>query len=497
MSADFSPAVERVHELAQRYARQDGQERIRIRDWLRSLFDDEDGKPALIAGRLGTDPADILKALMSEEFVELELIPEVGPLWTATRERSLAIRQDALLTTDSLLLAILELDPALAATYADLGLAPEAVRRILLPQIDESPGAEMVDPTFTVREADQNFEALRIIDANANRAREALRLIDDYGRFVRNDPALTEQVKKLRHAFTAALAPLTDRLLAARDVTGDVGTTIGVSTEYQRNSPLDVVRVNVKRLQEALRSVEEYGKILDPDLAHTIEQIRYRSYQLERMILSGAAARARLATTRLYVLLTGSQCEASLDWTIAEAAAGGADIFQLREKDLTDRELLDRAERVRRWTAQAETLFIMNDRPDLARLVGADGVHLGQDDLPVAAARRILGPDAIIGVSTHNLDQVNQALIDGADYIGVGPTFPSKTKSFERFAGLEFVTAVRATTTLPAFVLGGIDLSTIDAAVAAGAERIAVSAAIAKSDDPQAVARALRFRLPS
>src|SRR5262249_37597577 len=139
------------------------------------------------------------------------------------------------------------------------------------------------------------------------------------------------------------------------------------------------------------------------------------------------------------------------------AAAGGADVIQLREKTLADRELVERARNVRRWTRKAGVLFVVNDRPDVARLVEADGVHLGQDDMPVKDARRILGADALIGVSTHSIEQVRQAVLDGANYIGVGPTFPSATKVFEEFPGLDFVRAVLAETTLPAFAIGGIN----------------------------------------
>ena len=169
-------------------------------------------------------------------------------------------------------------------------------------------------------------------------------------------------------------------------------------------------------------------------------------------------------------------------------------VFQLREKSLPDRELLERARNVRRWTRQAGALFIVNDRPDIARLAEADGVHLGQDDLPVEAARRILGPDALIGVSTHSLEQVRRAVLDGADYLGVGPTFPSRTKAFDHFPGLDFVRSAAAETSLPAFALGGINLANVGQAVAAGATRVAVGAAVAPADDPAAVAGRLRRR---
>src|SRR5581483_9640057 len=111
------------------------------------------------------------------------------------------------------------------------------------------------------------------------------------------------------------------------------------------------------------------------------------------------------AHARLYVLVTGARCEASIEGTILESAAGGVDVVQLREKDLTDRALLERARDVRRWTRQAGILFVMNDRPDIARLAEADGVHVGQEELPVKEARRMMGPDARIGVSTHSIEQ--------------------------------------------------------------------------------------------
>jgi thiamine-phosphate pyrophosphorylase len=317
-------------------------------------------------------------------------------------------------------------------------------------------------------------------------------VLDDYCRFVRDDRILTEEVKTLRHELAEAATELpAGVLLAARDTVGDVGTGITTAREYVRQSPADVAAVNLKRLQEALRSVEEFGKVFGSRFARRAEAVRYRAYTLERALQLGGAARARLADARLYVLLTASQCAAALDWTIAEAAAGGAGVFQLREKNLADRELLARARDVRRWTRQAGTLLIINDRPDIARLCEADGVHLGQEDLPVAAARHLLGPDALIGVSTHTLEQVHRAVLDGADYLGVGPVFPSRTKEFAHFPGPEFVRQAADATSLPMFALGGIDATTIGRTVEAGARRVAVGAAVACADDPQAAARQL------
>jgi thiamine-phosphate pyrophosphorylase len=157
--------------------------------------------------------------------------------------------------------------------------------------------------------------------------------------------------------------------------------------------------------------------------------------------------------------------------------------------------LLARARDVREVTRSTGTLFIVNDRPDIARLADADGVHLGQDDLPIHEARRIVGPDALIGVSTHNVDQVRRAVLEGANYLGIGPTFPSQTKSFDAFAGLEFVKQALAETSLPAFALGGIHPGNVEQIRASGARRIAVSLAICAAADPRQVARQLRHAL--
>jgi thiamine-phosphate pyrophosphorylase len=332
----------------------------------------------------------------------------------------------------------------------------------------------------------------RVLDAAFNRAREALRVLDDYCRFVLDDAVLTREVKSTRHELAELFDRLPSRLLlCSRDTLADVGTEIGTAREQRRDSTAEVAQVNLKRLQEALRTLEEFGKVIDSEVSAAVEQLRYRTYTLEKALGIGVAARARLADARLYVLLTGSQCSAALDWTIREAAAGGAQIFQLREKELGDRQLLERARNVRRWTREVGALFIVNDRPDIARLVEADGVHLGQGDMPVAEARRILGPDALIGVSTHDLDQLRQAILDGASYIGVGPAFPSRTKDFERLAGLDFVRDALRETSLPSFVIGGVNDQTIGALVALGATRVAVSAAIAEAPEPRFAAQAL------
>jgi thiamine-phosphate pyrophosphorylase len=495
MLPELTPAVAHALQLAQRWAVGVGAAEVLPFDLLRALLAEEEGRALSLAVAAGLD-AEAYRAVQSmpqfppsEPLTELPLHPRARSAFFAARELAHEVSGDSLIASESLLLALFRVEESLAAEMASYGLNLNELEANLLssrqPALDMEETLALVDTTETIATA-------RILDACANRAREALRVLEDYCRFVLDDAFLTRTLKEARHELASALSELSPKLLlAARETQYDVGTELSTPSELRRESPRDVAQTNAKRLQEALRSLEEYGKIHSPLLGQALERLRYRAYTLERALVAGLAARQRLHDTRLYVLLTGSQCAATLDWVIAEAAAGGASIMQLREKDKSDRELIERAREVRQWTRQAGVLFIVNDRADIARLVEADGVHLGQDDLPVKEARRILGPDALIGVSTHNLEQLHQAILDGADYVGVGPAFVSTTKSFADLAGLDFVRQAMAETTLPAFVIGGINPQTVDAAVAAGARRVAVSAAIAAADEPRLTAATL------
>lgn len=500
MLPEMTPAVARAVELAQRCAQGLGAAEVLPFDLLRALLAEEEGRAAALAEAAGLDAvafrADrpLPDPMPTASATAIPLHPRTRSALFTARELAYEISGGGLIAGESLLLALFRSEETLAAEMASFGLRVADLESNLLAQ--RQPPPQMED-ALHLDESAERMDAVRILDVGINRVREALRVLEDYCRFALDDAFLTRTLKEWRHEFTAALAALPPSLLAAvRDTQHDVGVEVSTAAERRRHSLCDVVQANVKRLQEALRSLEEYGKIHSPHLGHALEQLRYRAYTLERALLLGIASRQRLQGVRLYVLLSGTQCAASLDWIISECAAGGAGIVQLREKDKSDRELLARARQLRQWTRQAGVLFLVNDRADIARLAEADGVHLGQDDLPIKEARRILGPDALIGVSTHNLDQLHQAILEGADYVGVGPTFASTTKQFPDFAGLEYIRQAMAETTLPAFAIGGINLDTIDAAVAAGARRVAVSAAIATAEDPRLVAATLLAALP-
>lgn len=205
--------------------------------------------------------------------------------------------------------------------------------------------------------------------------------------------------------------------------------------------------------------------------------------------------RQRLQRARLYVLVDAQQPIARWETLLRDLVDAGVDVIQLRDKSLCDRELLERGRCLRKLTRASETIFVMNDRADLAVLVEADGVHVGQDELPPREVRKIVGVDMLIGVSTHSLDQARHAVGDGADYIGVGPVFPSQTKDFDGFPGLDLLRRVSREIDLPAYAIGGIDQENLPRVLETGMSRVAVRRAISVAHNPREVVRAMKRRL--
>jgi thiamine-phosphate pyrophosphorylase len=499
MRFEHSPALTFAIHRAVGYARRAGADAVAPLHLLLGLLADDEGQPATMLAAAGVARQRLGEGLGLIEGAPpdtdaLPLDTDCRAAMSRARELAMLYAAEGTLSTDQVLLALVEQCGALRGQLSQLGL--DANR--LLARVEPLGAPLVLDEPLDLRPPIEEVNAARVLDAAANRAREALRVLEDHGRFVLNDKLLTERLKQVRHSLAAALEHLpAGLLLAARDTPHDVGSDVSTERERQRASLAAVVQANAKRLQEALRSLEEFGKLFSDAFGQAIERLRYDSYTLERALLLGRDARARLADCRLCVLVTESLCRASLVGTVREACEGGAQLIQLREKGLDDRRLLALAREVRRIARSAGALFIVNDRPDVALLSEADGVHLGQDDMPIHEARRIVGPAALIGVSTHDLEQVRQAVLEGASYIGVGPIFPSKTKDFTQHPGLDFVRQARAETSLPAFALGGITSHNLGQVLAAGARRIAVSHAVCAADDPRQAAFLLDLPLRS
>ena len=330
----------------------------------------------------------------------------------------------------------------------------------------------------------------RIIDANLNRATEALRVIEEIARFYLDNEILCTQLKYFRHELAGVIDLNYAALLKSRDTEGDVGTEVVNNTE--KRDILDIFKANFKRLQQSLRVLAEYAQAEGIDIS-VFEKTRYESYTLEKNMfeeLSKKLKLKRLEDKKLY-LVTDRKSFSSVDEFLDAVAAslkGGVQIVQLREKTATAKELVELGRKVKELCALYDALFIINDRVDVAHIVGADGVHLGQDDIDIDSARHMLGKDSIIGISTHAPEQAEKAVESGADYIGVGPVFETPTKPGRKSVGLEYIEWASKNVNIPWFAIGGIDSENISEVLKAGASRVAVVRAIINAENPEASA---------
>jgi len=333
-------------------------------------------------------------------------------------------------------------------------------------------------------------EIYRILDANFNRTRESLRAIEDCGRFVLNDPAITAMAKTFRSDVRQVLEHLlTNDMVSARNPGGDIGTVLTSPTENVRDGIGDIASAACKRLTEALRTLEEYSKMICPGQTSTLERMRYNAYTLEQMVVSRLLVADRFRKIRLYTLVSAKLCQSHCLVDVArQTIAGGAEAIQLREKDTPDDIFLAMAAELRELADETSRLLIINDRVDIAAIVGADGVHLGQNDLPINEARRILRPGSIIGRSTHSARQAREAINEGADYIAIGPMYESRTKDHE-VVGPEVLSEVieaMKDSNIPVVAIGGIDEKNVVELIERGVNCVAVCSAINCADDPKA-----------
>lgn len=328
----------------------------------------------------------------------------------------------------------------------------------------------------------------RIIDVNINRASEAARILEEIARFYLEDKELSENLKKIRHTICQSYDSSYDFLIKSRDTIHDVGVKIENPTK--RIDLSSIFKANIKRLEQALRVLAEYS----PDYFSVFENLRYESYTIEQIMwekLSMKINKIRLMDKKLY-LVTNSDSFGSDDEFLDAAASalkGGVDILQLREKHSDAKRIIKLGKRLRELCSMYNTLFIVNDRIDIAQIVHADGVHLGQDDIDIQYAREVSGENFIIGISTHAPEQAQKAQNDGADYIGVGPIFSTPTKQGVTPVGFEYLNWVSQNIDIPYFAIGGIDIANVDEVIKNGTERIAVVRAIMNAASPELAAK--------
>lgn len=357
----------------------------------------------------------------------------------------------------------------------------------------------------------------RILDANLNRCNEGLRVLEDWCRFVADEANFSQRLKNARHQLQEISSdwPL-ESLLDSRDAAGDVGREITTESEHCRSDDVAILQANFNRVLQSLRVLEETAKRLSL-ASRSIEALRYQMYDLQRDVLlprltvtplrstpaiprttetsPGEWRRQNLQTSQLYVLTDLRENREAFLKHISDLTHGGVDIVQLRDKSADDSTLLSAAREAAVICRQQKVLFIINDRPDITVAVGADGVHVGQDELPVSVVRQLIGPDYLIGLSTHDPQQVQDACHSDCDYLGVGPVFPSGTKQFGEFVGPELLQQVAPHMEKPAFAIGGIDDANLHQVLAAGFQRVAVQGAVGRGPEVEARTRALKSRL--
>jgi len=341
-------------------------------------------------------------------------------------------------------------------------------------------------------------QTLRIIDANLNRIGEGLRLLEDLARLVLNDTPLTQQLKTMRHELLRGDWSFQQQLLNARNSEGDIGINIEApGEEKQKELPIMVV-ANARRVQESLRTIEELAKIPGTKLdTEKFKQARFNLYTIEQALLSKLLRQDKIKhLPGLYVIIDMQALKGRSYIEVAsQAIRGGARAIQLRDKLSSKKELLPIAQQLRNLCAEHNVLFIVNDYLDLALATDADGLHLGQDDLPIKQARKLLPIDKLLGSSTTTVDQATIAQSEGADYIAVGSIYPTTSKETARVVGLDRLRQVREAVTLPLVAIGGITRDNAAEVIAAGATSVAVISAVLHADDPEEAARQIVDRL--
>jgi len=332
-----------------------------------------------------------------------------------------------------------------------------------------------------------------MIDANLNRSSEGLRVLEDVARFLLNDAELSQRLRTLRHNLARETESLSVGLLSHRDSEHDVGHLHSKDKEPTMEATslrglLDLVTANAKRVEESLRVVEELAKL--PEISAMLnsasfEQTRFDLYTLERDLISRISRRDKIERMAgLYVILDrqflAGRDEAEIATQIIE---GGAKVIQLRDKQSKKGEILLVAQKLRGLCSQAGVLFIINDYLDLALAVAADGLHIGQEDLPLPVVRRELPIDKIVGCSVTTVSQATRAQDEGADYIAVGSIFPTATKKEAIVVGIDTLKEIKGTISTPIVAIGGINQNNVGEVITAGADAVAVISAVLGEED--------------
>jgi thiamine-phosphate pyrophosphorylase len=324
----------------------------------------------------------------------------------------------------------------------------------------------------------------KMIDANINRCMEGLRVCEDIFRFYYLCNEISSGFKKIRHRVKHAIIGIPENLLlSARDVNADDQKFADALSGETRENIHDVFRANIHRAIEASRVIEELSKIIYPEISADFQVIRFSLYDFEKNALSFImkSGRKERIKGRLYAIIDSEFIKDNNYLKTAEAfIKGGAGVLQLRMKNSSGREYLSCAKKILELCRRENVLFIVNDHPELAFILNSDGLHLGQDDVSISDAGKIIAHDSIIGISTHSLKQALSAVNDSSDYIAAGPVFNTSSKNGENIQGIgvEILKKIKSETDKPVVAIGGINSKNIAEVIESGADSAAVISAL-------------------
>ncbi|MDD5529800.1 MAG: thiamine phosphate synthase [bacterium] len=322
-----------------------------------------------------------------------------------------------------------------------------------------------------------NTKTLQIIDANINRITEGLRVVEEIVRFIIKDAQLTKQIKTERHKVRKLSKKI--ETLECRDTPKDLGKNKDFDT-YSYKNILELTNRNFKRAQEGCRVIEEFTKLLDTPLSSDIKEIRFKIYDIEKTTnikLSKCLSAKNKIDFSFYVILDKKYIKRNdssyLTNIVTDLCKNGITIVQLREKSTEAKSFLEDALLIRKITQEFNIPFIINDRLDIALAVNADGVHLGETDMPIQYAKKLF-PGKIIGSSVNTVEKAKTAEKMGADYLGVGCLFPSKTAS-KPITSLNILAKIKSAVHIPVLGIGGITLSNLSQVLSIKADGICVA----------------------
>ncbi len=320
----------------------------------------------------------------------------------------------------------------------------------------------------------------RIIDVNINRLDESLKLTEDIVRFLLSDLNLLSRTRRIRQDFLQFKRSLPIKnIIGARQSQRDPGRKAAFDSRTTKNSNT-VILANLTRAKEASRTLEEVCRTLDFRTSRQMKQIRFKLYDLEKEIVSLIEKKF---DPSLHVIMDEKYLNSSdVEKVTKILADNGATMIQLRIHSLTDRDFLRYARKIRRAISAQNVKFVINNRADIAVACDADGVHLGRDDLPIGEARKILGDMSIIGASARTVKDARKLEREGADYLGVGAIYATKTKEDARRCDLKVLRSICASVRIPVIGIGGVNAENYKTILRAGASGIAVASYVFEGD---------------